>query len=99
MFVCPAVHRLSRILLRSSSTHEPSDPPLRVIWFHLFKTSDEKSVALSSSLAITNVFRLKNADSLAGRQELTAQTVAGLSGQDLFAVPGEWCSRRLSVHW
>ena len=31
MFMCPAVHINSRSLLRSSSTHEPSDPPLRVI--------------------------------------------------------------------
>ena len=30
MFMCPAVHINSRSLLRSSSTHEPSDPPLRV---------------------------------------------------------------------
>ena len=30
--MCPAVHINSRSLLRSSSTHEPSDPPLRVIF-------------------------------------------------------------------
>ena len=34
MFMCPAVHINSRSLLRSSSTHEPSDPPLRVILLH-----------------------------------------------------------------
>lgn len=33
MFMCPAVHILSRALRRSSSTHEPSDPPFRVIFF------------------------------------------------------------------
>ena len=27
-----AIHMPTRILLRSSSTHEPSDPPLEVIW-------------------------------------------------------------------
>lgn len=27
----PAIHTPTRILLRSSSTHEPSDPPLRVV--------------------------------------------------------------------
>ncbi|KAJ9591061.1 hypothetical protein L9F63_027731, partial [Diploptera punctata] len=27
MFMCPAVHTTTRNLLRSSSTHEPSDPP------------------------------------------------------------------------
>lgn len=31
MFMCPAVHKLTRNLLRSSSTHEPSDPPFRVV--------------------------------------------------------------------
>ena len=30
MFMCPAVHMSARSLLRSSSIHEPSDPPLRV---------------------------------------------------------------------
>ncbi|KAL3864728.1 hypothetical protein ACJMK2_006385 [Sinanodonta woodiana] len=31
--MCPAIHINSRSWLRSSSTHEPSDPPLRVISF------------------------------------------------------------------
>ena len=35
---CPAVHTKTHSLLRSSSTHEPSDPPLRVsgvtVWQH-----------------------------------------------------------------
>lgn len=35
MFMCPAVHTTTRSLLRLSSTHEPSDPPLRVIMFCL----------------------------------------------------------------
>jgi len=35
MFMCPAVHMSTRSLLRSSSTHKPSDPPLRVKYnFH-----------------------------------------------------------------
>lgn len=29
--MCPAIHINSRTWLRSSSTHEPSDPPLRVV--------------------------------------------------------------------
>ena len=33
MFMCPAVHMSTRNLLRSSSTHEPSDPPFRVVSF------------------------------------------------------------------
>ena len=36
MFMCPAVHINSRSLLRSSSTHEPSDPPLRVNFYFVF---------------------------------------------------------------
>ena len=31
--MCPAIHINSRSWLRSSSTHEPSDPPLRVVLF------------------------------------------------------------------
>lgn len=34
MLMCPAVHTTTRSLLRLSSTHEPSDPPLRVIITH-----------------------------------------------------------------
>ena len=35
--MCPAIHITSRSWLRSSSTHEPSDPPLRVVQrFFLF---------------------------------------------------------------
>ena len=30
--MCPAIHITSRSWLRSSSTHEPSDPPLRVVF-------------------------------------------------------------------
>ena len=32
--MCPAIHINSRSWLRSSSTHEPSDPPLRVVSHH-----------------------------------------------------------------
>ncbi|BES87389.1 Hypothetical protein NTJ_00191 [Nesidiocoris tenuis] len=38
MFMCPAVHTTTRSLLRLSSTHEPSDPPLRVIMFCFFQS-------------------------------------------------------------
>ena len=34
--MCPAIHINSRTWLRSSSTHEPSDPPLRVISSRFF---------------------------------------------------------------
>ena len=32
--MCPAIHISSRSWLRSSSTHEPSDPPLRIVLFN-----------------------------------------------------------------
>ena len=34
--MCPAIHINSRSWLRSSSTHEPSDPPLRVSFVYDF---------------------------------------------------------------
>jgi len=36
MIMCPAVHMATRSLLRSSSTHEPSDPLSRVKFLCLF---------------------------------------------------------------
>ena len=33
MIMCPAVHMATRSLLRSSSTHEPSDPLSRVKFY------------------------------------------------------------------
>lgn len=35
-----AIHIPTRSLLRSSSTHEPSDPPLRVVHFHCWNSAD-----------------------------------------------------------
>ena len=40
MFMCPAVHTTTRILLRPSSTHEPSDPPFRVLFCKQFAPPD-----------------------------------------------------------
>ena len=40
--MCPAIHTNSRSWLRSSSTHEPSDPPLRVV-FSPFRPFPEES--------------------------------------------------------
>ena len=34
--MCSAIHINSRSWLRSSSTHEPSDPPLKVVFFFFF---------------------------------------------------------------
>lgn len=36
MIMCPAVHMATRSLLRSSSTHEPSDPLSRVMMFNYY---------------------------------------------------------------
>ena len=35
--MCPAIHINSRSWLRSSSTHEPSDPPPKVVSFRVFR--------------------------------------------------------------
>jgi hypothetical protein len=45
MIMCPAVHMATRSLLRSSSTHEPSDPLSRVNFkvFTLYSFSDINS--------------------------------------------------------
>ena len=39
--MCPAIHISSRSWLRSSSTHEPSDPPLRVVHLSVFFEADQ----------------------------------------------------------
>jgi hypothetical protein len=36
MIMCPAVHMATRSLLRSSSTHEPSDPLSRVKIYYFY---------------------------------------------------------------
>ena len=45
--MCSAIHINSRSWLRSSSTHEPSDPPLKVITLILFLHSQALSKACS----------------------------------------------------
>lgn len=45
--MCPAIHINSRSWLRSSSTHEPSDPPLRVVIF-VFSDIAARSLARAS---------------------------------------------------
>ena len=54
MIMCPAVHMATRSLLRSSSTHEPSDPLSRVkfkfffslIFFRKFSTNHNVNICL-----------------------------------------------------
>ena len=50
MFMCPAVHMSARNLLRSSSTHEPSDPPFRVVYPNL---QSEDRAGLSCAFTVT----------------------------------------------
>ena len=40
MIMCPAVHMATRSLLRSSSTHEPSDPLSRVKFYTILLVLD-----------------------------------------------------------
>lgn len=40
--MCSAIHINSRSWLRSSSTHEPSDPPLKVVLVFAFVTKQQK---------------------------------------------------------
>ena len=47
--MCPAIHINSRSWLRSSSTHEPSDPPLRVIICVNFSTTARRVAPPRSS--------------------------------------------------
>ena len=63
--MCPAIHTISRILLRPSSTYEPSDPPLRIFsnifisifytllnqWVCIKKTSFEKLVSKARTIS------------------------------------------------
>jgi hypothetical protein len=42
--MCPAIHINSRSWLRSSSTHEPSDPPLRVVYKFSFPLEEPSLV-------------------------------------------------------
>ncbi|VDI33579.1 Hypothetical predicted protein [Mytilus galloprovincialis] len=46
--MCPAIHINSRSWLRSSSTHEPSDPPPRVVFICFFLACAKVSEAPSS---------------------------------------------------
>lgn len=44
--MCPAIHINSRSWLRSSSTHEPSDPPPRVVFLCFFPWSSSLATIL-----------------------------------------------------
>ena len=50
--MCPAIHTISRILLRPSSTYEPSDPPLRIFSNIFFQHSIH-----CSALGVPSVYK------------------------------------------
>ena len=59
--MCPAIHISSRSWLRSSSTHEPSDPPLRIVLFILYSVKKKKrSVNPPFSFQPSPLFKRKN---------------------------------------
>lgn len=53
--MCPAIHINSRSWLRSSSTHEPSDPPLRVILRYF-----QKRIRQASRKRLEIIKKIKN---------------------------------------
>jgi hypothetical protein len=50
--MCPAVHMSARILQRPSSTHEPSDPPFRVVSFAIFTASKAEAPTYAEEVQI-----------------------------------------------
>ena len=77
--MCPAIHTISRILLRPSSTYEPSDPPLRI--FSMFQFCQHTSVfvrrlfKLPVFTCVANECKLPNAEALSNPTvELSSQT-------------------------
>ena len=51
--MCPAIHINSRSWLRSSSTHEPSDPPPRVVFHNLVSRPRLKGFACLGNVRAT----------------------------------------------
>ena len=51
--MCPAIHINSRSWLRSSSTHEPSDPPLSVyhLRFFFFDSAPSRTASFEQRIA------------------------------------------------
>ena len=78
--MCPAIHISSRSWLRSSSTHEPSDPPLRIVLFILYSVKKKKrSVNPPFSFQPSPLFKRKNKKTRSGgeRQDTPAIKTEG----------------------
>ena len=70
--MCPAIHINSRSWLRSSSTHEPSDPPLRVV-FAIQRMSESGSVKTTLSVLSLNASERKMKTGLTGRPRINGR--------------------------
>ena len=72
--MCPAIHINSRSWLRSSSTHEPSDPPLRVVFSYNVVACDREfgRYSFSARLSERKNKRLDPGDNDRGSLNLTS---------------------------
>lgn len=57
--MCSAIHINSRSWLRSSSTHEPSDPPPKVVFGFFFRPRRSCPTAVRKSEKMHNAFKMK----------------------------------------
>ena len=70
-FKASAIHATYRILLRSSSIHEPSDPPVRLILLRLIEKFVEKKGVLAVDRAYHSLsLRIRNPQ-LGGRMRVS----------------------------
>ena len=69
--MCPAIHITSRSWLRSSSTHEPSDPPLRVVCHVCGRVASRND---HTSLTVQRQYMGRDRKSRAGRRRPTKTT-------------------------
>ena len=95
--MCPAIHISSRSWLRSSSTHEPSDPPLRVVLSLSFHRSASRG---NSELALTvgrGTFPslLPSVGCGLGFTSVGNKRIAGRQNRSLNRRAGPWRSREL----
>jgi hypothetical protein len=69
--MCSAIHINSRSWLRSSSTHEPSDPPPKVVFGFFFRPRRSCPTAVRKSEKMHNAFKMKkcNVRTRGGRRE------------------------------
>lgn len=96
--MCPAIHINSRSWLRSSSTREPSDPPLRVFTFIRPCRSGQHRMRRSGTRAgpsLTDQQQCGRTKTRSGRPSLGADAPEGQAGR-LFEPRGQ-CSPQVPV--